>query len=65
MFLVEREGNIRLMSFKSNPWLPAIANTSKSGADQMYISKSGTDQIYRHSIFLFSGVLAGPEKGMA
>lgn len=54
MFLVEREGKIRLMSFKSNPWLPVITN----------IRKSSTDQIYRQSIFLFSGVLAGPEKGM-
>ena len=53
MFLVERKGKIRLMSFKSNPWLPVIPNTIKSG----------TDQIYRNSIFLFSGVLARPEKG--
>ena len=47
MFLVEREGKIRLMSLKSNPWL---------SKDQLP-NKNDTS-IYKHSIFIFSGELA-------
>ena len=51
MFLVERQDKIRLMSFKSNPWLRKNDNRRK--ADKT---------IVKESIYLFSGVMAQPEK---
>ena len=47
MFLVRRERKIRLMSFKSNPWLK-----------EEEIPKDNDDpDIYKQAIFLFSGYL--------
>ena len=55
MFLVERLGKTRLMSFKSNPWLLPNSN----------IQKKFDRYMYKHSIFLFSGILDGPKIFMA
>ena len=55
MFLVERQGKIRLMSFKSNPWLMPDKD----------VQKKSDSFLYKDSIFLFSGILAGPSIGMA
>ena len=46
MFLVRRENKLRLMSFKSNPWLGL--NEEPTSADP---------DIYKNAIFLFSGRL--------
>ena len=54
MFLAEREGKIRLMSFKSNPWLRR---------DEF--PRSNQENIFKQSIFLFSGILARPKMTMA
>ena len=56
MFLVRRNRKIRLMSFKSNPWL---------GLDE---PPNADPDIYKHSIFLFSGRLEqvlGDDKDLA
>ena len=50
MFLAEKDGKIRLMSFKANPWLRR---------DEY--PKSNQDNIFKQSIFLFSGILARPK----
>ena len=49
MFLVQNEGKIRLMSFKSNPWLSKEEHPKK-----------GTS-LHKHSLFIFTGVLARPK----
>ena len=46
MFLVRRKGKIRLMSFKSNPWLKFDEPASEVDPD-----------VYKQAIFMFSGVL--------
>ena len=43
-FLVRRKGQIRLMSFKSNPWLQVDEKVTKSDPD-----------IVKQSVYLFSG----------
>ena len=50
MFLVERKNKVRLMSFKSNPWLRK---------DEY--PKKGDDRVVKDSIYLFSGIMARPE----
>ena len=55
MFLVERQGKTRLMSFKSNPWL----------SPDKGIQRKNDTYTFRHSIFLFSGILDRPNIGMA
>ena len=50
MFLAQKDGKIRLMSFKANPWLRR---------DEY--PKSNQENIFKQSIFLFSGVLARPK----
>ena len=47
MFLVRRNGKIRLMSFKSNPWLRFDEPASDVDPD-----------VYKQAIFMFSGVLS-------
>ena len=54
MFLVEHNGKIRLMSYKSNPWL----------RKDEYPSKNDTT-LFKQSLFIFSGVLAKPRLAMA
>ena len=49
MFLVERKNKVRLMSFKSNPWL-------RKDEYPRY-----DHRIVKDSIYLFSGVMARPE----
>ena len=46
MFLVRREDQYRLMSFKSNPWLEFTEEPSKEDQD-----------VHKSTIFLFSGKL--------
>jgi hypothetical protein len=46
MFLVRRKGKIRLMSFKSNPWLEFSDHATAADPD-----------VHKNSIFLFSGTL--------
>ena len=53
MFLVEREGKIRLMSFKSNPWFRKDEHPNKYDTT-----------LFKHSIFIFSGILARPKLTM-
>ena len=53
MFLVERNGKTRLMSFKSNPWLRRDEFLNQR--------KEYEKQIYKQSLFLFTGVLARPK----
>ena len=48
MFLVRRDGKTRLMSYKSNPWKPFDWDDDYADPE--------TDG-YKHSIFLFSGIL--------
>ena len=55
MFLVQREGKTRLMSFKSNPWKPF-------DWDDEYCDQESEG--YKHSIFLFSGVLGFKEASL-
>ena len=47
MFLVRRGKKIRLMSFKSNPWLKFDEPASDVDPD-----------VYKHAIFMFSGHLS-------
>ena len=47
MFLVRRKHKVRLMSFKSNPWL-ALDEWPSSNADP---------DIYKQALFIFSGCL--------
>ena len=47
MFLARRGRKIRLMSFKSNPWLQFAADTSTNN----------DSDIYKQAIFIFSGNL--------
>ena len=44
MFLVRREGKIRLMSYKSNPWLKFDEEANDADAD-----------VFKQSLFMFSG----------
>ena len=55
MFLVERDDKIRLMSFKTNPWLQKDWKKTKE-SDQ---------RIVKESIYLFSGVMARPQRESA
>ena len=52
MFLVQREGKTRLMSFKSCPWKPFDWDDDWT---------DGAREGYKHSIFLFSGILGEKE----
>ena len=51
MFLAERKGKIRLMSFRSDPWLREDCTPTK----YEYVDS------YKHSIFLFSGEITDRE----
>ena len=57
MFLVERNGKTRLMSFKSNPWLRRDEFLNQR--------KEQEKQIFKQSLFLFTGVLAKPKMAHA
>ena len=57
MFLVRRNGKIRLMSFKTSPWLPwDPIFKSKAGGDTADGAKNDPE-VFKEAIFLFSGFL--------
>ena len=46
MFLVQRKGKMRLMSFKCNPWLQFTE-----------LPNDADPEVVKHSLYLFSGLL--------
>ena len=50
MFLVRRDNKIRLISFKSNPWLKFEENVVADNNDE-----EEDPDIYKQALFMFSG----------